>query len=711
MTAATNATPLIALDAVVIDTETTGLDPAKARLLEIGAVRLHAGRIDERAVYRALIHPGGPIPDAATKIHGIDDARVKDAPIFSRAWPDFRQFAGAAVVIGHTVGFDLAILKNECERASIAFMRPRVLDTRLLAEVAEPNLASYTLESLSVWLGVEMAERHSALGDAITSARIFRALVPKLREGGIRTLAEAMTACHALTNVIDQQHQAGWVEAVQRPGAQDAPRADQKIDSYPYRHRIRDVMRAPPKFTGADVRLESAIAQMMREKISSLYVKPRGSGDAPPRAADCGIITERDVLRALSENGAAALGMPVAQFMSKPLAAVSADSFIYRAIGRMNRLKIRHLGAVDETGAVVGALSARDLLRLRAGEAISLGDDIDQADDVHHLGLAWARLPNAASSLLSEDVPARDIAAIVSRELGAATRRAAVLAERRMTDAGEGAPPCPYAFAVLGSAGRGESLLAMDQDNALIFAEGEPDGAADRWFEKLAIHVADILDEVGVPYCKGGVMAKNPQWRGSLATWRARIAGWIERSQPKDLLAVDIFFDLRGVHGDNALAETLWRGAFDAARGQTGFAKALVEAAGGTQSGLGLFGGIKTEQGRIDLKKYGLFGIVTAARVLAVCHHVVERATPARLAGIKALGLGGERDLDALAEAQGSFLYFILAQQIEDIEHGRPPSNAVEVKPLSGRDRERLRAALQAVGPVEDLTRDLLFRD
>jgi CBS domain-containing protein len=75
------------------------------------------------------------------------------------------------------------------------------------------------------------------------------------------------------------------------------------------------------------------------------------------------------------------------------------------------------------------------------------------------------------------------------------------------------------------------------------------------------------------------------------------------------------------------------------------------------------------------------------------------------------LGLGGERDLDALAEAQALFLHFILAQQIEDIEQGRPPSNSVLVKPLSARDRERLRGALAAVAPIDALTRDLLFKD
>ncbi|MGC2774554.1 MAG: putative nucleotidyltransferase substrate binding domain-containing protein, partial [Bradyrhizobium sp.] len=87
----------------------------------------------------------------------------------------------------------------------------------------------------------------------------------------------------------------------------------------------------------------------------------------------------------------------------------------------------------------------------------------------------------------------------------------------------------------------------------------------------------------------------------------------------------------------------------------------------------------------------------------------LARSTPARLAGLGALGIGGGRDLAALAEAHGVFLELILARQIDDIEHGRSASNAVPVKLLSPRDRDRLRQALRAVEPVEQMMRDLLF--
>ena len=89
--------------------------------------------------------------------------------------------------------------------------------------------------------------------------------------------------------------------------------------------------------------------------------------------------------------------------------------------------------------------------------------------------------------------------------------------------------PGYYAVLVLGSAGRGESLLSADQDNAIVYESGEASSPEDRWFETLGTHIADILDRVGVPYCQGGVMAKNRAWRQSAADWQQTVDHWITR--------------------------------------------------------------------------------------------------------------------------------------------------------------------------------------
>jgi DNA polymerase-3 subunit epsilon/CBS domain-containing protein len=702
----TSVAPLIAINAVVLDTETTGLDPANARLIEVGAVRLAHGRIAGTPPLRRLIRPDVPIPADSTRIHGFDDGAVSDAPRFAAVWPELKGFLGDTVLVGHSIGFDLAVLERECARAKIPWQSRPSLCTRILSQIVNPALADFSLDHVASWLGVDVVERHSALGDATTAARVFQKLVPLLRNRGIRTLGEAIRASASLRQLIDEQLRAGWADVSGVP-ADPLAEAGPRIDTYPYRHRVGEIMSAPPHFVSPQATLATVIGEIAGKKISSVYVHV---GDGTPRRSDTGIVTERDILRSIAERGTDALSTPVRHAMSTPLAVVDADAFAYVAMGRMNRLGIRHLGVVDGSGIVIGALSARDLLRLRAQGALLLGDDIGRTETAAELAHTWARVQPVAAGLLAEGLTGRDVAAIVSRQLGAMTRRAAVLAERQMRADGHGAPPQPYALVVLGSAGRGESLLATDQDNALIFAEGAAGGDEDRWFAMLGEHIARLLHEAAIPYCKGGVMAKNAEWRGSVATWRERVGHWIGRSNPQDLLNVDIFFDLRCVHGDVGMADALWRGAFDAARGRAEFAKLLVEAAGVAQPALGWFGRFKTEDGRIDLKKSGLFGIVSAARALAICHHVLELATPARLDGVKALLPDAESQLDALKDAHGVFIDMILAQQIEDIGHGVAATNTVAIERLSARERARLRTALESIAHLNEMVRDLLFR-
>src|SRR5262249_7707060 len=156
-------------------------------------------------------------------------------------------------------GFDLAVLERECERAGLVCKLPRTLDTRLLAELAAANLPDYSLDGVAGSLGIDVTDRHSALGDAIAAARIFIALVPKLRERGIRTLAEAERACRRLGDVLEAQHKAGWVEAVRAPGATDSGESRPRIDSYPYTHRVREVMSAPASFIAPEETVGAAL--------------------------------------------------------------------------------------------------------------------------------------------------------------------------------------------------------------------------------------------------------------------------------------------------------------------------------------------------------------------------------------------------------------------------------------------------------------------
>jgi DNA polymerase-3 subunit epsilon/CBS domain-containing protein len=661
--------------------------------VQIGAVRLGSNGAHAAEPFDRLVNPGVPIPPASSKIHGISDEMVRQAPPFAAVAPAFEAFVGASVLIGHTVPYDMAVLRREYVLAGRTWPMPRTLDVRDLAEVAQPTLAQYSLEKLCDWLSIEVTGRHTALGDATATARVFEGLVPLLRQRGIRTLAEAEAAAR---NLYEQRARAsGGARVEPAPAAGDSRHPIARVDSFVYRHRVRDVMSAPAVTAPGTATVGDTIRLLIDRKISSVLVT--GSGEP-------GIVTERDLMRALDAPGGAGLDTPLAAIMSKPLHCVEEDDFVYRAIGRLERLGLRHLAVRNRQGEIAGVVTTRNLLRHRATTAIVLGDEIDDAQDVPALALAWSKVPTLAASLVADAVDPRTVSAVISAEICVLTRRAAEFAEAKLAAEGRGSAPAPYALLVLGSAGRGESLLAADQDNAIVYQSGEPGGPEDQWFEALGIEMAAMLDAAGIPLCKGGVMARNPEWRMSVARWQANIDGWVRRQRPKDLLNVDIFFDGVPVHGDPALGEAIWNYAYDVGRRNPAFLKLLSELARDWRTPVTLFGKIRTnDKGRTDLKIGGLMPLFTAARVLALRHDVRARSTPERFRGVVAAGVGAPSDIEAIIAAHRLLLGTMLDQQLADTEAGVPLSPRVEIGRLSKAQRGELRAALGSISAAIDL--------
>src|SRR5690606_2312309 len=97
--------------------------------------------------------------------------------------PAFHAFAGDTVLVGHNVAFDMRFLALKEEACGVRFDQP-VLDTLLLASLAWPNEPSHGLDEVAARLGVAVAGRHTAPGDARATAEVFLKLLPLLRERG-----------------------------------------------------------------------------------------------------------------------------------------------------------------------------------------------------------------------------------------------------------------------------------------------------------------------------------------------------------------------------------------------------------------------------------------------------------------------------------------------------------------------------------------------
>jgi DNA polymerase-3 subunit epsilon len=164
---------------IVLDTETTGLDPFQGhRVVEIGCIEL-LNRIPTGASFQRYLNPERDMPQEAFKVHGLSAEFLKDKPLFSEVCDELLEFLGDATLIAHNAGFDFGFLCAELERCKrAALMRERVIDTIALAR-RKHSAGPYSLDALCLRYGIDNSRRtkHGALLDAEILAEVYLELI------------------------------------------------------------------------------------------------------------------------------------------------------------------------------------------------------------------------------------------------------------------------------------------------------------------------------------------------------------------------------------------------------------------------------------------------------------------------------------------------------------------------------------------------------
>ena len=170
---------------IVMDTETTGLDPHDGhRIVEIGGVEL-LNHIPTGKTYHQYINPERPMPREAYDVHGLDDDFLRDKPVFARIADDFLAFVGDARLVIHNASFDMAFLNAElgwCGRPLLA--DDRAVDTLTIARRRFPG-AQASLDALCKRFGVDNSNRikHGALLDSEILAEVYLELLGGRQRG------------------------------------------------------------------------------------------------------------------------------------------------------------------------------------------------------------------------------------------------------------------------------------------------------------------------------------------------------------------------------------------------------------------------------------------------------------------------------------------------------------------------------------------------
>jgi CBS domain-containing protein len=478
-----------------------------------------------------------------------------------------------------------------------------------------------------------------------------------------------------------------------------------------FRQVVRDHMAPPPVAVAAVTPAVDAVDRMARAAASAAVVL-----DGVGRLA--GIVTEQDVVRRFP-----GVGQPISAIMTAPVLAVRAGDQLYRAVGFMRRHRLRHMPVVDGEGnAVVGMLELHEALAVAAGPMVEDIDRLTHEDSMAGLAEVKAAQVRLAERLLADAVPAPEIQALVADINNDIHQRVLGLLVAELAAEGRGPPPVPFACLVMGSGGRGESLLFPDQDNGFVLADypDERHAEVDRWFVELAVRFTTALDRLQFPLCTGGVMASNSVWRKTLAQWRQQLATWMRGRVPETLLGCEILLDFRCVHGACGLADEFRRFATDAARGNRTFLTLMLGLHSQHRSGIGPFGRLRTERhrraahrGEIDLKLHGTLPLVEAVRLLALARGVAATGTLARVDALRADGTLNEDDADHLRNAFAYLTGLQLRQQLADYRTGRPVGNFVDPERLTERELDLLKGSLRAVNDFRarlraDLTGSLL---
>ncbi len=462
-----------------------------------------------------------------------------------------------------------------------------------------------------------------------------------------------------------------------------------------FRQRVADAMQTGMVVGREDEALIGVVGRMRAADASCAVIV-----DAAGRAI--GLLDADDILRRAIFDMAPE--QPVRSALGGSPRFVRADEPLFLAVARMASDRSAYAVAVDDAGQPLGILH-RDSARAGAmGGWLAALERVGTVDDVAGLARSKSAQAEIVAALLAEHQPAAVALEFMNVANSVAVSRLTEAALAALRGDGWGEAPVPFAVIVMGSAGRGESLLHPDQDNGFILADHpEPERARiDGYFHELARRLMRDLAAVGFPLCPGKVMATNAAWRMTLPQWCAQIEDWARARTNIAILNADIFFDFRPAFGATDLAAGLRRHVTTVAQGNAPFLNQMawrqVEEAPTVGFVGRLLAGREGALGdRLDLKLHGTMPFVEGVRLLALFAGIEDTGTLRRLAALRDAGLVDGGDHDELADGFLFLVDLLLRRQVRDALAGRAVGATVAPDELDRRERERLTETLRRV--------------
>lgn len=456
---------------------------------------------------------------------------------------------------------------------------------------------------------------------------------------------------------------------------------------------VRTLVQRKPISLTPDTSIQ-ATAQLMREhSVSSVLLVEHGQL--------LGLVTDRDLRNKVVAN-ALDVNQPVVNIASRSLQTVQANSPTFEALLLMARHHIHHLPVLDGS-ELIGMVTTTNLTEQHRASPVHLASDIYQQTTLEGLQTLTGRVKLLQQQLVDADANAYSTGHIITAITDALTVQLIQLAEQEL-----GPPPLPYLWVAAGSQARNEQTAKSDQDNCLILDDDFDEATHGEYFKQLSRKVCDGLAACGYIHCPGEMMAMTDTWRQPRRVWAEYFHKWVNQPKPKALMLTCVFFDLRGIHGQTELLETLRQDVLALTRGNSLFLAHMVSNALKHRPPLGLFGNITLSKGgdhphTIDLKHSGIVPIVDLARIYALAAGVSAANTHDRLALSANAGQVSEQSARDLRDALEFLGKLRLAHQARQTAQGQAPDNFLSIEELSNFERSQLKEAFGVVQTLQEV--------
>lgn len=400
-----------------------------------------------------------------------------------------------------------------------------------------------------------------------------------------------------------------------------------------------------------------------------------------------GMITKDDLIEFAKDRSKEK--QPAINIMRSPLLSLNQSSTVYDVLALYNEKGIKYFPVKNEDGVIFGTINLEDILKSELNAYSFFLQQLKNAESVAEVKYCHNRLHLFIRLLIESGANVRNITNTMTLISDSIVRKLLSLTINEL-----GQPPAKFIFLSLGSEGRKELTLLTDQDNAIVFENVSEDRYQEvqEYFLKLGKRVCTALDEIGFSFCKGNVMAMNPKWCKPLSVWKQYFTNWVTTANPQDLLDVSIFFDFRGVFGEESLEEELRTHLFNLISGNNSFFVYLTQNALKAKPPISQ---IKSGE-FLDIKQ-SLLPIIDLIRIYSLKNKIKDTNTIERLKKLNEKNIFSTTGYKDILNIYNFLMQIRFGNQAKLISENVPPSNKVDIQSLSEIEKIILKKVLTQI--------------